>query len=85
MNAHEAEEVDVRETSTAALHVRPTRSTIRMRRLIAVVADTTAALLAWATSGFNELALVGNADVEPNTGSAYPKTPGPFDDFSFAS
>jgi Ca2+-binding RTX toxin-like protein len=36
------------------------------------------------TSGFNELALVYNADVKSNSGSSYPTTPGHFDDFSCA-
>ena len=36
------------------------------------------------TSGYNELALVFNADVKANSGSAYPGTPGHFDDFSCA-
>jgi len=36
------------------------------------------------TSGFNELALVYNADVKANSGAAYPGTPGHFDSFSCA-
>jgi Ca2+-binding RTX toxin-like protein len=36
------------------------------------------------TSGFNELAMVRNADVKSNSSSAYPTTPGHFDDFSCA-
>ena len=36
------------------------------------------------TSGYNELALVYSADVKANSGSAYPGTPGHFDDFSCA-
>jgi Ca2+-binding RTX toxin-like protein len=36
------------------------------------------------TSGFNELAMVYTADVQNNSGSAYPSTPGHFDDFSCA-
>lgn len=36
------------------------------------------------TSGYNELALVFTKDVKANSGSAYPGTPGHFDDFSCA-
>jgi hypothetical protein len=36
------------------------------------------------TSGYNELALVYNADVNANSGAAYPTTPGHFEDFSCA-
>jgi hypothetical protein len=37
------------------------------------------------TSGYNDLALVYNADVKTNSGSSYPTTPGHFDQFSCAS
>jgi hypothetical protein len=36
------------------------------------------------TSGYNELALVYNADVKNNSGSAYPTTPGHFETFACA-
>jgi Ca2+-binding RTX toxin-like protein len=36
------------------------------------------------TSGFDDLALVYNSDVNKNSGSAYPTTPGHFDNFSCA-
>ncbi|MEO6205179.1 MAG: hypothetical protein ABIO67_07350, partial [Mycobacteriales bacterium] len=36
------------------------------------------------TSGYNELALVYNADIRDNSGPAYPTTPGHFEDFSCA-
>jgi hypothetical protein len=36
------------------------------------------------SSGYDELALVYNADVNDNSGSAYPTTPGHFEDFSCA-
>jgi hypothetical protein len=36
------------------------------------------------TSGYDDLALVYNADVKTNSGSAYPTTPGHFDQFSCA-
>jgi hypothetical protein len=36
------------------------------------------------TSGFDDLALVYSADVKSNSGSAYPSTPGHFEDFSCA-
>ena len=36
------------------------------------------------TSGYDDLALVYNADVKANSGSAYPTTPGHFDQFSCA-
>jgi hypothetical protein len=34
------------------------------------------------TSGYNELALVYKSDIKSNSGSAYPTTPGHFDEFS---